>query len=227
MSSAPEPKRGFGQVKFVDFATVKWDGQSRTFTTTDDDDPDGQLEVKIGIESFKADNTVYLREIKVLDSNRGTSNWREITLKSLKALGIHVLDLVDRWVEYEERLTKKWNSMTKQLEESTFTAFYFVKVFSDQEECEAAYVGSIKTRPQGIQGSQESSDSPAAPTSNGNAFENMARMLYTINSKDHERFLEAAGRHTMLMSHFKTADAALEFVLQGESEEKDTATLPF
>lgn len=226
MESAPVPQRRFGQVRFVDLRTIKWD--SNAFIETDDDDPEGQLEIGIGIECFKKDGGTYLAEKKVIDSARGTNNWREITLASLKALRANVLDLVDengqngKWVEVEERMTKKWDQATKTVIETNFSIFYFKTIFPDQESCEASYVASI-----GARQPVERDESAQITNGSGNhAIEDAVKMLFTISGKDHDKFLKEVGRNTHFMSHFKTADAALEFVLNEEAE-AEKPSIPF
>lgn len=211
MASQAQPRRGFGQVKFVDLKYVAFDKNERAFVETDLSNPDGQTEIGIGIETFKRDGGVFLAERKAIDSSFGTNNWRDITLESLRKLKADVLDLELRWVEFEFRQTKKWDKVTRSVVETGFDTFYFIRIFPNQESCESAWVASV-----GGLKTDEASENVDEPEKNGHgdtsAIDTAANTLYNLVGKDDDKFKTEVARNPIMMSRFGTVEEALKFV---------------
>ena len=224
MDSQVEPQKGFGQVKYVGFRSVKWDAGQ--LVDCDLGDPDSQTEIAIEVETFRRDGGVFVAKRKDMDTRYGVNNWRDIVLASLKALKVAmVLDLEDKWVSYDLRPVKKWDKASKSVIATNFTTFYFTQIFPDQEACEAAYVASTGVR---FSESEESTGEPVETNGRppNDAIERAATTLYNLIGDDH-KFENEVAKNPLMMKHFRTAEAALEFVKGGMESEEDTSALPF
>ena len=223
MTSQAEPQKGFGQVKYVGFRSVKWDAGQ--LVDCDLGDPDSQTEITIEVETFKRDGGVFVAKRKDMDTRFGINNWRDIVLASLKVLKVGtVLGLKDKWVGYDLRPVKKWDKESRSVITTNFTTFYFTQIFPDQEACEAAYVASTGVR---FSESEESTGEPEATNGqpHNDAIERAVTTLYNLIGND-ERFENEVAKNPLMMKHFKTAEAALEFV-KNRQDDSDGPVLPF
>jgi len=216
MASQAQPRKGFGQVTHKQLRLVKYDPDQRGFVDAAKDDPNGQIEILIGVKAFKKDGTTYDAERKAIDTAFGTNNWRDITLSSLKALGTSLSDLVGRWVAFEFRQTKKYNKQTRQVEETGFDTFYFTQIFRDREACEAAYTESLLSSNSSAE-DDSASESTEAPTADTSAIDKAAVTLFNMIKASNpegyeEKFRTEVARNPLMMGRFGSADKALEFV---------------
>lgn len=221
MDSQAQPRKGFGQVKFVDLKNMVYDKQARQFLETEPDDPEGQLEITIGIETFKRDGSVFVAERKMLDSSFGVNNWRDITLASLKRIRTNVLDLENKWVAFEFRPIKRWDKELRQVVEDRFDTFWFTQVFSSREECENAHVANMlassppsSSTDSGDDTADDTTAAAPATTPSQTAIEQAVINFYKLMKNDDAKFLSEATKNPMFMKHFGTAEKALAFVTE-------------
>lgn len=233
MASTKAPRKGFGQVKYVDIALVAYDEQMRSFQPCADDDPKAQIEVKIGIESFKRDGGVYMAERKELDSSFGVNNWRDIVLVSLKKLRVNVLDLQDKWVGFEFRQRQEWDKVARSVVESRFDTFYFTNIYASEKDCYDAFSETTGFPKDGdtydglVPEDEEDASGQSSNGSVDDAVSRAAQTLWTISGKNKAKFLKEVEKNPLMVGakgRWTTAQEVYDFVA-GSTENSEN--VPF
>lgn len=126
----------FGQVKMDMFYAVLVKGVGKVPFDASTHSPDKRVTaIDIKILPLPEMNVNYEVSRSLIAESR---EWAGITLASIRALGLTVVEMVDKFVQVRYKPTGRLYKNTAG-EEKEFSTFEFLRVFNSQVECLAAY----------------------------------------------------------------------------------------